>query len=182
MNGHDASERYGRLTIALHWLMLLLIIAVYACMELREFYPRGSDPREALKAWHFTLGLTVFALVWVRLLARLIGPRPAINPPLPAWQALGARLLHVVLYAFMIVMPLAGWLILSASGATIPFWFTDLPALVAENEALAETVEDLHETIGSVGYWLIGLHAAAGLYHHYIRRDDALRRILPFAR
>ncbi|MBP6682250.1 MAG: cytochrome b/b6 domain-containing protein, partial [Halioglobus sp.] len=66
----NTRDRYGTLSITMHWLMFLLLVAVFACMELREFYPKGSEPREALKSWHFTLGLTVFALVWLRL-ARL---------------------------------------------------------------------------------------------------------------
>ena len=63
----NTNDRYGSLSIAMHWLMFLLLIGVYACIELRELYPKGSDPREALKTWHFTLGLTVFVLVWLRL-------------------------------------------------------------------------------------------------------------------
>ena len=58
---------FSRFSIMMHWLMLALLAGVYACIELREFYPRGSDVREGLKTWHFMLGLSVFALVWVRL-------------------------------------------------------------------------------------------------------------------
>ena len=57
--------------------MLLLLIAVYACIELREIYPKGSDPREALKTWHFMLGLSVFVLVWLRLLVNITSPDPS---------------------------------------------------------------------------------------------------------
>ena len=77
----NTSGRYGSISIALHWLMFLLLVAVYACIELREFYPKGSDPRNALKAWHFTLGLSVFALIWLRLLLRLVQVTPTIEPP-----------------------------------------------------------------------------------------------------
>lgn len=61
-------------------LMLLLFIAVYACIELRELYPKGSDPREALKSWHFMLGLSVFVLVWLRLFARVTSATPRCIP------------------------------------------------------------------------------------------------------
>ena len=63
MSWKNTNYRYGSLSIGLHWLMFLLMIAVYATIELREFYPKGSDPREALKVWHFMLGLSVLALV-----------------------------------------------------------------------------------------------------------------------
>jgi len=174
-----ASGTYGRLSISLHWLTLALLIAVYACIELREMYPRGSDPREALKTWHFMLGLTVFVLVWVRLAARLMGKTPPIVPPVPKWQSAIATIVEFALYALMIVLPLLGWLTLSAEGDAIPFFGLQLPALVGENEQLAERVEDLHTTLATAGYFLIGLHAAAALFHHYVQRDNTLRRMLP---
>ena len=63
----NSDARYGSLAVTLHWFMLLLIAAVYACIELRVNFPRGSDPREALKTWHFMLGFGVLLLVIVRL-------------------------------------------------------------------------------------------------------------------
>lgn len=179
MNRKNASPRYGSLSIGLHWLMLLLIAAVYTCIELKGNFPKGSDTRELLKQWHFMLGLSVFALVWLRLLARLIAPTPRIEPALPAWQAIPAQLMHVALYALMIGAPLAGWLILSAAGKPIPFFGLELPALIGPNKELAGQIKELHELAGTAGYWLIGLHAAAGLYHHYVARDNTLTRMLP---
>ncbi len=179
MNWKNSASRYGSLSVGIHWLMLLLFIAVYASIELREFYPKGSDPREALKTWHFMLGMLVFVLVWLRLAARLSGPTPAIQPEPPGWQQLSANLLHLALYALMIVMPLTGWLLLSATGKPIPFFGLELPALVGENKGLAEQLKEIHEAVGTAGYYLIGLHAAAALYHHYIVRDNTLTRMLP---
>lgn len=175
----NTNDRYGSLSVAMHWLMFLLLVGVYACIELRELYPKGSDPREALKAWHFTLGLTVFTLVWLRLALRLTQVTPAIAPPIPGWQSLLSKLVHFALYALMILMPVAGWLILSGEGKAIPFYGMELPALMGENKDLAHTLEEIHETAGKVGYFLIGLHAVAGLYHHYFMRDNTLKRILP---
>jgi cytochrome b561 len=179
----NGSERYGSASMALHWLMLMLLVAVYATIELRGLFPKGSDPREAIKAWHFMLGLCVFVLVWLRLAIHAAArPVPAVRPPLARWQALAARLMHRLLYAFMIAMPILGWLTLSAQGKPIPFFGLHLPALVGENKALAETLQELHETVGEAAYWLIGLHAAAALFHHYFLRDNTLRRMLPYAR
>lgn len=173
---------YSSLSIALHWLMLLLIVAVYACINLREFYPRGSDIREAFKMWHFMLGLSVFLLVLVRIVARVTGRTPAITPQPPKWQNIIAKVTHLGLYALMIGMPIGGWLILSASGKPIPFFGLELPALVAPNKDFAGQIKEIHETFGTVGYYLIGLHAAAALFHHYFVKDNTLRRMLPGAR
>ena len=79
----------------------------------------------------------------------------------------------------LIAMPVMGWVVLSAEGDPVPFFGLTLPPLVAPDEGLAERVEGLHTTVGAVGYWLIGLHAAASLFHHYVLRDGTLRRMLP---
>lgn len=180
MTWRNNSERYGSAPITLHWLMLLLLISVYACIELRVLFPKGSDPREALKMWHFMLGLSVLVLASLRLLVRFVaGPAPLIDPPPPKWQQMIAKVMHLAMYALMLGMPLAGWLILSSSGKSIPFFGLELPPLVEENKVFSEWMKEIHETAGTVGYFLIGLHAAAALFHHYLFRDNTLLRILP---
>ena len=177
----DSGQRYNRLSIAMHWLMLLLIAAVYLCMELTEDYPKGDPTRELLKYWHFTLGLTVFVLVWLRLLLRLVGPVPPIVPPAASWELRLAKVTHGLLYLFMIAMPIGGWLTLSAAGKPVPFYGFELPHLIGQNKELAEEIGDVHETISNIGYFLIGLHAAAALFHHYVKRDNTFRRMLPWS-
>ena len=179
MNCPHRVDRYSVASIILHWLMLLLLIAVYSAIEFREFFPKGSGPREALKMWHFMLGLSVLGLVWIRIAARLIWRGPQPSPAEPAWRHAVAKATHLTLYVFMIGMPIAGWLILSAEGETIPFFGLDLPNLIGRNEQVAEQVEELHELGGTIGYWLIGIHAGASLFHHYILRDHLFARMIP---
>jgi len=179
MNLKNTTSRFGTLSIGMHWLMLLLLVAVYACIELREYFPRGSDLREGLKAWHFMLGLSVFALVFVRLAIRFAGPTPRIQPELQVWQRRFAQLVHALLYVFMVVMPVLGWLTLSSEGKPIPFFGLQLPALIAPDKAFADPLNEIHETIGTIGYYLIGLHTAAALFHHYVMHDNTLLRMLP---
>jgi cytochrome b561 len=171
--------RYSKLSIALHWLMLALLVAVYACMELRGYAARGSELRANLKDWHYLLGLSVFALVWVRLAARWFGGSPGRLSTTPVWQHRLAAAVHLLLYAFMLGMPLIGWLLLSAEGETVSLIGLDLPALLGKDGQLAEQLEDLHETIATIGYVLVGIHAAAALFHHYVLKDATLRRMLP---
>ncbi len=87
MSMRNTTTRYGTLSIGLHWSMLLLLVGVYACIELREFYPKGSDPRAALKTWHFMLGLSVLALASLRLVVNLTAPMPRIEPSPPHFLA-----------------------------------------------------------------------------------------------
>lgn len=182
-NWKNTGSRYGSLSIAMHWLMVLLLVAVYAAINLHDLAPKGSELRAALEAWHFMLGLSVFALVGARLAIRFLSaPAPGIEPPLARWQLKAAHFAHAALYVFMIAMPLLGWLALSAGGKPIPFFGLELPALMAADKGAASSLKEVHEAIGTFGYYLIGLHAAAALFHHYVMRDNTLVRILPAAR
>ena len=179
MQLRNSPSRYGSLSISLHWLMLVLLAAVYACIEFSDNFPKGSDMRADLKTWHFMLGLSVFAVVWLRLAVKLSGTTPRIDPEPAGWQNRAARWLQLALYLLMIGMPLAGWLLLSADGKPVPFFGLELPALMGPNKNSAEWLKEIHETGGTIGYFLVGLHAAAALFHHYVLKDNTLRRMLP---
>lgn len=173
------NARYPAPLILLHWLMLALIAIAYATMELRGYFPRGSDAREAMKGWHYAIGLTVFALVWLRLLLRLLLRVPEAEPASPRWVKLAGAAAHGALYLLMIALPLIGWLLIGAEGQTVSWLGIELPPLVGRNDALAERLEEMHELLGKVGYALIGVHAAAALIHHYVLRDRVMARMLP---
>lgn len=179
MSSTPLTGRYRTSTIALHWVMLLLLVAVYASIELRELFPKGSDPRENIKALHFMLGICVLALVSLRLALRLSTPAPQIEPAPSRAQQIGSTLMHAALYGFMVGMPLAGWLYLSAKGSPVPFFGLELPALMGKDLQFAARIKEWHETVGEAGYWFIGLHAAAALFHHHVIKDNTLRRMLP---
>ena len=179
MNASTSASRYSGLRIGLHWAIALLIAAAYALIELREIYPKGSDPRELMKTLHFMLGLSVLFLAVLRVAAALGSPKPAIVPAPPAWQHALAGATHGLLYLLMIGLPLLGWLLLSTAGKPVPFFGLELPPLMGPDKATAETLKELHELIGQAGYALIGLHTAAALYHHYLVKDNTLRRMLP---
>ncbi len=179
MSWNNTKSGYGSLAIFFHWLMLVLLVAGYAAMDLNSLSQKGSALREAMASWHYMLGLSVFVLVWLRLLVRLTGLEPAVEPAPPAWQATLAKAVYRALYVFMAAMPLLGWLTLSAKGEPVPFFGLELPALTGKNEGLAILFKAIHENLATVGYFLIGLHAAAALYHHYVRRDNTLRLMWP---
>ena len=179
MQWTNTTERYGALSIGTHWLMLLLLIAVYVCSDLREIFPKGSYLRDAMKDWHTMLGMLVFALVWLRLAFSVLGTKPVNTAAAPARHQQAAALMRVALYVLMIGLPLTGWLALSAAGKPIPFFGLDLPPLIGQNQASARVFKDIHEIAGSAGYALIGLHAAAALFHHYVMHDSTLVRMLP---
>lgn len=172
--------RYPAALRALHWLMALLVLAVYLLIEQRGLFPRGSGGRAAMMQGHFWVGLLILLLALWRLALRTRSTTPPITPALPAWQAVPSKLLHLALYAFLVAMPLLGLATAWSDGKVleIPFTGVAVPALLPENESLAHTLEELHETIGELFYWVIGAHVLAALWHHLVRRDDTLRRML----
>ena len=178
----DARTVFHPLSIATHWATRVLLAAVYALIEFKGIFPKGSDAREAMKHWHFVLGLTVFGFVALRLLLRAAVPAPAIVPAPAAWQQRVATAMHVALYAFLLAMPLLGWLTLSAKSTPVPFFGWELPALLAPDKELARSLKEVHEAIATLGYALVGVHAAAALFHHYVMRDNTLVLMLPWAR
>jgi cytochrome b561 len=126
------------------------------------------------------LGLSVLFLTVLRLAMRAIWRQlPVIEPAAPALQEALGKLVHLVLYVFLLGLPLAGWAILSAAGKPIPFFGLELPPLIGVNKELSKQIKEVHETVANIGYGLIGLHTLAALYHHYIVKDNTLTRMLP---
>lgn len=179
LNTRLPRQRYHPASIALHWGMLVLLMAVYTTIELKGLFPKGSDPRQAMKAVHTMLGLAVLALVPLRIGFRLTGRRPRIVPEPSNVQKIASRVMHASLYIFMLVMPLAGWLHLSAQGLPIGFLGLELPALMGPDPHAADLIEDVHGALGTAGYYFIAVHAMAGLFHHMIVKDNTLVRMLP---
>lgn len=171
--------RYSRNARWFHWLAFGLVALAYLLINLRELFPRGSDALRTTMASHYMVGLVVLALVLPRLLHRLRNVPPPVTPPLATWERMLSRATHYALYAFLLVQPLLGLSAVLANGPLpIPFTSLQVPSPLPRNHDLHETIGHLHETIGTVFYWVIGLHIAAALWHHFYRRDDTLKRML----
>ncbi|BBP46584.1 cytochrome b561 [Thiosulfatimonas sediminis] len=177
MNWKNNTQHYGWLSISLHWLMALLILAAFASIEMRGLFEKGSETRDLIKHIHFMLGLSILALVLIRLSLRLFQTQPVTLSAEPSQQKL-SKIMHWTLYVFMLFMPILGWLTISAEGKQLLIFGTQLPQLVMENHDLAEFFEESHEILGQFGYLLIGLHALAGILHHYLWHDATLMRML----
>ena len=171
--------RYAPSRRALHWGIAVLLVLAFVFIEGRENFGRGTPERLAMMQAHFWVGITLLALMLPRLLLAFSRPAPPVSPPLPAWQALPAKGLHLLLYAMLLAQPVLGLMTAWTDGKEIfiPFTGVALPALMAPSESLAHQFEDLHELVGEAFYWVVGLHVVAALYHHFLRRDDTLRRM-----
>lgn len=174
----NTTDRYGTLSLVMHWLTALLMVGVYLLINLHDWLGRTPTAR-AMEEWHATVGVLILLLTLARLPLRLLQSTPAIKPPLVQWQHQLSILFHVALYGLMLSMPVIGWVLFSAEGHTVSMFGIALPALTAQDRAFAEQMKEVHEVIGNLGYLLIAVHTAAALFHHHVQRDNTLRRMLP---
>jgi cytochrome b561 len=128
---------------------------------------------------HMSLGITVLGLTILRLAWRFAVGVPALPGDLPAWQRLAARANEFLLYLLLLAQALVGWLWTSAGTKAINYFFlVELPWLIGPDKPLSRTLGNLHGLIGNLLLIVIGLHAAAALYHHFVRRDRVLLGML----
>ncbi|SFN51749.1 cytochrome b561 [Izhakiella capsodis] len=175
-------SKFAPSQITLHWLVFILIAIAYATIELRGYADRGTTLRAAMISTHFGCGAAVLMLMSCRILLRLKHPSPAIIPPPPAWQVWLAKLMHWLIYLIFIALPVLGLISRYLRGTHWALFGIAMPTAVPGDGDIAGDLIDWHETLASAGYWLIGLHAAAALLHHYFIKDNTLRRMMPARR
>ena len=180
MSLKNTADRWGGVSQLLHWTIAVLILAIGIVGLVM-----GELPRSPKYFWvytaHKSLGLTVLALVLVRIGWRLYAGAPRPVPGTPRLQALLASATHGAIYLLILALPLSGWIYDSAN-ALRPFrWFglVEVPKLVAPDEALAASAHGAHEWLFWLLMALVAGHAGAALYHHFIQRDATLARMLP---
>ncbi|MGQ9371098.1 cytochrome b [Azospirillum sp. ST 5-10] len=173
-------NRYDLGFQALHWGMALVILAAWLIPSLAEDLPRGPERLE-LMALHKSLGVTLLALLVLRVVWRAVNPPPTPSPRITPWMHRAALVGHLALYAVMLALPVVGVLMSQAKGQPVSAWgLVTLPTLLAEDRDLGHTLEEVHEVLGNAILVLAGLHAAAALVHQYVLKDGVLARMLPW--
>lgn len=182
MDASSERSRYRPSARALHWGIALIVIVAIALIELTDLFPKGSAGRDGLKHWHAQLGIAILGLTVLRLALRLGRATPAIVPAPQPWEAAAAGFMHAALYAVMLALPVLGIAMLQASGKPVDFLGLHLPVFLAQDKSLGHSLEEAHELLGNIAIGLIALHATAALWHHFVRHDNTLRRMLPAGR
>ena len=172
-------QHYDPVAQAFHWLIVMLLVVQYST-ELILPYLLPKTAEDGLVAWHLSVGPTILLLILLRLAWRLTHPPPPPPADLPPWLRLLSRTTHWLFYAILIVLPLLGWTAASAFGAKVYLLgLIPLPALVAPNKPLAETVGSIHGAVALALLALIALHITGALYHILVKRDGVMQRMLP---
>lgn len=171
--------RYTTTAQALHWFMALLIFGLLAL----GFYMsdlRMSPQKLQLYAWHKWAGVSVFALLLVRVSWRLSHRPPNLPVNMSSLQRAISHGVHWLFYGLMLALPLSGWLMSSAKGyQTVWFGILPIPDLLAKDKALGDLLKEVHEALAFVMITLIVVHICAVIKHQWLDRDQLLSRMLP---
>jgi cytochrome b561 len=163
----------------LHWLTAVLVICLAIAGLIMTELPT-SPTKMQIYALHKSFGLTVLALTILRLAWRLMASNPDDIPNTPKIQAWAAKMVHGFMYILLLAIPLSGWLYNSASGFPLR-WFglVSLPKLFTGfNTTIKQFAHETHETLFYILASLLLIHAGAALWHHYVKRDLTLKRML----
>ncbi len=178
----NTRTRWGALSQLLHWLIAALIVVQVALGLIGAALPLGM-PKLATLARHKSLGITILGLALIRLAWRALNPTPALPGNLEPYERRLARTTHASLYALLIALPLTGWIMSSARGFPVS-WFNvvQLPDLVARSTPLYHAMVRVHVLLAIALGLILTLHIAAVIKHHFVLKDDTLRRMLPGTR
>lgn len=171
------STRYPALVRWVHWSSVLLVLLAYLTGDAAEELQAGGAGQ-----WHVLAGLLLLLLFLPRLAGYALRRR-GIPTPIPEGgraARIAAATIHLALLLFVVVQPMLGILSLWAEDKAVPIPFTGfaLQSMLAIGAGAGETLEELHETVGNVFYAVIAIHVFASLWHHFVRRDNVLRRML----
>lgn len=175
-----STARYSSRARWFHWIMAALIVLAYSLILSRSQFAKGSDLRTFVVQSHFWVGLLVLVMAFFRVAERRRHTPPGITPPLEGFLRMAATLSHYLLYAFLFTQPLLGLFTVLIEKGSLPVPLTQLliPSPFPLSERFAESLEDFHKLLGMIFYYVIGLHVVAAIWHHFVRKDNTLKRML----
>ncbi|GLQ86450.1 cytochrome b [Dyella flagellata] len=175
--GREAVPARPRKLVVLHWLTVLCLLGGVTAILIRDEVATRVA-RQWLLEIHRHFGLVVLTLFFIRVGVRIrIGKLPAVGTPSLAMRA-AAGLVHIALYVVLLIQPLLGWALSNAQGKPVHLFGLTLPALVAADEDLADTLQQWHTQVAWLLLGLVVLHVSAALWHHFVLRDGLLRTML----
>lgn len=174
-------QRYTKTAMLLHWLIALMIISAFFLGLTMVAIPGFSPTKLKYFSWHKWLGVTVLALVAIRLLWRLSHQPPAALASIPPLQHKLAEGMHYLLYFLMFAAPISGYLYGSAAGVPVVYLkLVQLPMIIGPDPELKALLKTVHYVLVMTMAGAVVAHALAALKHHFFDRDTTLKRMLPF--
>lgn len=173
-------DTYGSVTKTLHWLIAVLVVGMVIFGYLLGYIPDNTPLKTTLIGLHKSVGLTILLLIILRICWRFMNIQPLLPITVPPWERLAATGVHAFFYIVLLIMPITGWFMTSFGGHPVMFWGWFNAALpVTKNTDLAKNIFTLHAIVAWVIIALLILHVGAALKHHFIEKNNVLRRMLP---
>ena len=173
----NTETEYGVVSKLLHWLTLVIVVVLLAISWKTGDMPRGPEKLE-LVMLHASFGLLLLFLLPARLHWRWINVTPAPSSQLPGWLQVLSRVVHYGLYVLLIAQALSGMARFATAGYDVPFFgLFNAPFPMKKDEAMNELAGATHEILPILLIILLALHVVAALYHHFVLKDDTLRRM-----
>ena len=179
----NSSSRYGIITKILLWaIAVLFFLQIYWIYMKSYWFEKGSKQGILyLVYYHKSTGVILMGLGTLFILWKLINKKPSLPRGMPAYEVFLAKLTHFILSTVIIVMPLSGILMSMGSGKAIKvFNIWVVPQLIDKNKIIASNAHAAHEWCSYVVLIAVGLHVLAALKHHFIDKDNILKRMIPF--
>ena len=174
----NTRDTWGAVARGFHWLIATLVLAQFVIGTIAEEM-KLTPTKLDLFVWHKSIGVTILLLAVLRLAWRFGNPPPAPPAGTPGWERKLASLAHWLLYALIFAVPLSGWWVSDASRVPFKaFFLVPMPDFIATDRALQEAAAEVHETLMMALLVVVILHIGAALRHHFLLRDDVLRRML----
>lgn len=177
MSVFNTKESYGSLAKIFHWVIAVFVIGMLIYGFLLDSVPK--EYRSAAFYSHKLLGMVILSLMLLRVLWTLLNQKPVLPFATKWWESFAERLVHYGLYLTVIAMPLVGWIGSVAAGRApyIGDFKFNLP--IEQNKALSHWMFKIHKQLAFVIIALLIIHVSAALYHHFVRKDVVLKRMLP---
>jgi cytochrome b561 len=179
MGIRNTEDSYGSVSKFFHWFIALLVIGMLSFGFFMDTLPKAYKP--PVYFFHKSTGLLILLLVVSRVVWTLGNKKPTLPTSIPHWQALGAKFGHFLLYLLLLAMPATGLLMSVASNRLPSFYglFTVTVPGVPISKPLSSLMNQSHGIIAWIFIFLITGHVLAALRHHYIVKDDILKRMMP---
>ena len=175
----NTEKRFGIIAQLFHWGIFGLFVYLYYLGLTMQDVPPSAE-KWAMYGDHKTWGMMVLFIVFLRISWRLMNKLPDDPEGFSKTMSLAAKAGHYGLYLAMIIMPVSGYIMSMAGGYGITMFGTwKVPNIIGVDKPLGELAHDIHFVAADAIYFLVGAHVLAALYHHFVRKDDVLKRMLP---
>lgn len=177
MSSKNTNISYGWVAKSFHWIMFIIIVG--------QFWLGGNFKNEefegmGLSSLHFSIGVCILFLMLLRFSWRAKNPVPEMPQGSGKMQTLAAHGLHILFYVLLVALPIAGVAIVQSKGFPVSvFGLFTLPTFFAASKDAAELAETMHEIFAKSTFFAVLLHVIVAMYHHFIKKDDTLKRMLP---